>query len=72
MSGKGPHQERKVALRAELDSLRADQARLKGGRGKTLDQVKLMQDNVAKKVSARVLMLIAARRGLRLSRDRYT
>ncbi|KAL8287272.1 hypothetical protein RQP46_003724 [Phenoliferia psychrophenolica] len=49
-SGKGPNQERKVQLRAELDSLRGDQARIKGGRGKTLDQVKAMQEGVAKKI----------------------
>ncbi|ORY83535.1 hypothetical protein BCR35DRAFT_265213 [Leucosporidium creatinivorum] len=50
VSGKGPNHERKVALRAELDSLRGEQARIKGGRGKTLDQVKLMQDNVGRKI----------------------
>lgn len=50
-SGKGANQDRKVALRAELDSLRAEQAKIKGGRGKTLDQVKTLQDNLAKKVS---------------------
>lgn len=32
--------------------MRGEQARIKGGRGKTLDQVKLMQDNVGKKVSS--------------------
>ncbi|KAM0790077.1 hypothetical protein ACM66B_005405 [Microbotryomycetes sp. NB124-2] len=50
VSGRGPNQERKQALRQELDQLRAEQARLKGGRGKTLDQVKTMQDNVGKKI----------------------
>ncbi|KAK4050344.1 multicopy suppressor of BFA (Brefeldin A) [Microbotryomycetes sp. JL221] len=50
VSGRGPNHERKQALRQELDSLRAEQARLKGGRGKTLDQVKTMQDNVGRKI----------------------
>ncbi|KAK4051006.1 multicopy suppressor of BFA (Brefeldin A) [Microbotryomycetes sp. JL201] len=50
VSGRGPNQERKQALRQELDQLRAEQARLKGGRGKTLDQVKTMQDNVGKRI----------------------
>ncbi|KAI5475599.1 nuclear segregation protein Bfr1 [Pseudohyphozyma bogoriensis] len=46
----GPNQERKKELRAQLDALRGDQARIKGGRGKTLDQVKAMQDSVMAKI----------------------
>lgn len=46
----GPDHERKVAIRKELDALRGEQARMKGGRGKTLDQLKNMQDAMNKKV----------------------
>ncbi|GAA5968357.1 hypothetical protein JCM8115_006528 [Rhodotorula mucilaginosa] len=46
----GPDHERKVAIRKELDTLRAEQARMKGGRGKTLDQLKNMQEAMNKKV----------------------
>ncbi|SCV73606.1 BQ2448_6036 [Microbotryum intermedium] len=50
VSGKGPHQDRKVELRAELDALRAESQKLKGGRGKTLEQLKAMQDGVSNKI----------------------
>ncbi|GAA6048548.1 hypothetical protein JCM3770_006547 [Rhodotorula araucariae] len=46
----GPDYERKLALRQELDALRGEQARLKGGRGKTLDQLKTLQDAMNKKI----------------------
>ncbi|GAA5977283.1 hypothetical protein JCM10908_004923 [Rhodotorula pacifica] len=46
----GPDHERKVAIRKELDTLRGEQARMKGGRGKTLDQLKNMQETMNKKV----------------------
>ncbi|GAA5838678.1 hypothetical protein JCM9279_003825 [Rhodotorula babjevae] len=46
----GPDHERKVALRKELDALRGEQARLKGGRGKTLDSLKTIQDGMNKKI----------------------
>ncbi|GAA5873765.1 hypothetical protein JCM3774_000164 [Rhodotorula dairenensis] len=46
----GPDHERKVAIRKELDALRGEQARMKGGRGKTLDQLKNMQETMNKKV----------------------
>ena len=46
----GPDHERKVAIRKELDTLRGEQARMKGGRGKTLDQLKNMQEAMNKKV----------------------
>lgn len=46
----GPDHERKLAVRKELDALRAEQARLKGGRGKTLDQLKALQDALNRKV----------------------
>ncbi|KAK4703567.1 hypothetical protein P7C70_g2653, partial [Phenoliferia sp. Uapishka_3] len=49
-SGKGPNNDRKVQLRAELEALRGDQARIKGGRGKTMDQVKAMQEGLSKKI----------------------
>ncbi|GAA5889184.1 hypothetical protein JCM8208_007796 [Rhodotorula glutinis] len=45
----GPDHERKVAVRKELDTLRGEQARLKGGRGKTLDSLKAIQDGMNKK-----------------------
>ncbi|GJN92764.1 hypothetical protein Rhopal_005802-T1 [Rhodotorula paludigena] len=46
----GPDHERKLAVRKELDALRAEQARLKGGRGKTLDQLKALQDALNRKI----------------------
>ncbi|SGZ29961.1 BQ5605_C052g12579 [Microbotryum silenes-dioicae] len=49
-SGKGPNQDRKVALRAQLDTLRAESQKLKGGRGSTFEQLKAMQDGVSNKI----------------------
>lgn len=49
-AGKGGNNERKTALRAELDALRGEQARVRGGRGKTMDQVKAMQDALSTKI----------------------
>lgn len=46
----GPDHERKLAVRKELDALRGEQARLKGGRGKTLDSLKTIQDGMNKKI----------------------
>ncbi|BGP41768.1 multicopy suppressor of BFA (Brefeldin A) [Rhodotorula kratochvilovae] len=46
----GPDHERKLAVRKELDALRGEQARLKGGRGKTLDQLRTLQDAMNKKI----------------------
>ncbi|KPV72426.1 uncharacterized protein RHOBADRAFT_18227, partial [Rhodotorula graminis WP1] len=46
----GPDYERKIAVRKELDALRGEQARLKGGRGKTLDSLKAIQDGMNKKI----------------------
>jgi hypothetical protein len=46
----GPNADRRKALRAELDGLRDQQSVGKNSRGKTLDQVKSLQDSVAKKV----------------------
>lgn len=45
-----PEHERKLAVRKELDALRGEQAARKGGRGKTLDGLKKLQEEVGKKV----------------------
>ncbi|GAA5974514.1 hypothetical protein JCM11641_002067 [Rhodosporidiobolus odoratus] len=45
-----PEHERKLTVRKGLDALRAEQATKKGGRGKTLDQLKALQDGMAKKI----------------------
>ncbi|GAA6004112.1 hypothetical protein JCM10207_002432 [Rhodosporidiobolus poonsookiae] len=45
-----PDMERKLAVRKELDALRGEQAQKKGGRGKTLEQLKTLQDNLNKKI----------------------
>ncbi|GAA5912237.1 hypothetical protein JCM6882_005204 [Rhodosporidiobolus microsporus] len=45
-----PEHERKLAVRKELDALRTEQAARKGGRGKTLDNLKALQDAVGKKI----------------------
>ncbi|GAA6030419.1 hypothetical protein JCM8097_009099 [Rhodosporidiobolus ruineniae] len=45
-----PEHERKLAVRKELDALRAEQAQKKGGRGKTLDQLKALQEALNKKI----------------------
>ncbi|KZT39614.1 hypothetical protein SISSUDRAFT_1032502 [Sistotremastrum suecicum HHB10207 ss-3] len=46
----GPGAERRKALRAELDGIRGEQANIKGSRGKQLDQIKALQEDVAKKI----------------------
>ncbi|KAM0751038.1 hypothetical protein T439DRAFT_342782 [Meredithblackwellia eburnea MCA 4105] len=49
-SGKGPQAERKQQLRAELDGLRNEQQNKKGGRAKTFEQVKALQEGLSKKI----------------------
>ncbi|BGP18049.1 hypothetical protein JCM10213_008415 [Rhodosporidiobolus nylandii] len=45
-----PEHERKLAVRKELDALRAEQQAGKGGRGKTLDNLKQLQETMGKKI----------------------
>lgn len=55
LSGEGqdtPAGKRRAALRAELDSLRSQQAGRKGTRGKVFDEIKALQDDIATKVKA--------------------
>lgn len=47
-----PAGQRRAALRAELDSLRSEQAGRKGTRGKVFDEMKQLQDTIATKVKA--------------------
>ncbi|SHO80036.1 Similar to S.cerevisiae protein BFR1 (Component of mRNP complexes associated with polyribosomes) [Malassezia sympodialis ATCC 42132] len=47
-----PAGQRRAALRAELDSLRSEQAGRKGTRGKVFDEMKQLQDTIAAKVKA--------------------
>ncbi|KAG6854779.1 hypothetical protein C0991_001206 [Blastosporella zonata] len=46
----GPGNDRRAALRAELDSLRGQQSSNKSSRSKILDQVKAIQDGIQKKI----------------------
>ncbi|KAL6299698.1 hypothetical protein BKA93DRAFT_805330 [Sparassis latifolia] len=46
----GPSSDRRNALRAELDSVRGQQSTGKASRGKILDQLKSLQDNIQKKI----------------------
>lgn len=47
----GPGNERRAALRAELDALRGQQSSSKTSRSKLLEQMKSIQDGIQKKVA---------------------
>jgi hypothetical protein len=47
----GPGNERRNALRAELDSIRGQQSTNKLSRGRILDQLRALQDGIQKKVA---------------------
>ncbi|GAA6062547.1 hypothetical protein JCM10212_004108 [Sporobolomyces blumeae] len=47
----GPHHERKIQLRKDLDAVRAEQQTQRGGRGKTVEQLAGMQEALKKKIS---------------------
>jgi len=47
----GPNHERKIELRKQLDDLRNEQSKIRGGRGKTVEQLGTMQEALKKKVS---------------------
>ncbi|KAF7332215.1 hypothetical protein MKEN_00102500 [Mycena kentingensis (nom. inval.)] len=49
-TGKPGSNDRRATLRAELDSIRGQQSGFRTSRGKILDQVKAINDNIAKKV----------------------
>ena len=49
-SKNGPGNDRRMALRAELDTLRGQQSSSKSSRGKLLEQLKIIQDGIQKKV----------------------
>ncbi|KIM46179.1 hypothetical protein M413DRAFT_306128 [Hebeloma cylindrosporum] len=46
----GPGNDRRNALRAELDGIREQQSTNKNSRGKQLDQIKAIQENIQKKI----------------------
>ncbi|KAG5724339.1 hypothetical protein E4T56_gene16034 [Termitomyces sp. T112] len=46
----GPGNDRRAALRAELDAIRGQQSNNKLSRGKVLDQIKAFQDGIQKKI----------------------
>ncbi|KAG6900963.1 hypothetical protein C0993_004400 [Termitomyces sp. T159_Od127] len=46
----GPGNDRKAALRAELDAIRGQQSNNKTSRGKILEQIKAFQDGIQKKI----------------------
>lgn len=46
----GPENDKRNILRAELDSIRDQQMANKNSRGKTLDQIKALQDGIQRKV----------------------
>ncbi|GAA5934527.1 uncharacterized protein JCM15063_004603 [Sporobolomyces koalae] len=47
----GPHHERKIELRKQLDQLRSEQQQARGGRGKTVEQLSTMQEALKKKIA---------------------
>ncbi|GAA5968039.1 hypothetical protein JCM3765_003563 [Sporobolomyces pararoseus] len=47
----GPHHERKIELRKQLDEVRNDQQKIRGGRGKTVEQLGAMQEQLKKKIN---------------------
>ncbi|GAA5879180.1 hypothetical protein JCM16303_001329 [Sporobolomyces ruberrimus] len=47
----GPHHERKIELRKQLDEVRNEQQKMRGGRGKTVEQLSTMQEQLKKKIS---------------------
>ena len=49
-SKNGPGNDRRTALRSELDAIRGQQSSSKTSRGKLLEQVKSIQEGVQKKV----------------------
>ena len=55
LTSSGGSNERRTELRAQWDAIRQDQAKIKTSRQKTFDQLKAMQDNVAKKVNDSLL-----------------
>lgn len=42
--------DRRTVIKAELDALRGEQGKFKADRGRTLDEVKRLQENVQKKI----------------------
>lgn len=48
----GPHHERKIELRKQLDEVRNEQQKMRGGRGKTVEQLSTMQEQLKKKVQS--------------------
>ncbi|GAA5906480.1 Bfr1p [Sporobolomyces salmoneus] len=47
----GPNHERKIELRKQLDELRNEQGKVRGGRGKTVEQLGTMQEGLKKKIA---------------------
>ncbi|GAA5839202.1 hypothetical protein JCM5353_007221 [Sporobolomyces roseus] len=47
----GPNHERKIELRKQLDDLRTEQTKIRGGRGKTVEQLGTMQEALKKKIN---------------------
>jgi hypothetical protein len=54
----GPGQDRRTALRAELDGIRSQQSGNKASRGRILDQLKALQENIQKKVLHLLLVVL--------------
>lgn len=50
VSGSGPGNEKRTQLRAQLDEIRQGQTQSKSSRGKIMEQLKTMNENVQKKV----------------------
>jgi hypothetical protein len=56
----GPGNDRRTALRAELDGIRSQQSGNKASRGRILDQLKALQENIQKKVLHPSLLFIGS------------
>jgi hypothetical protein len=52
----GSSNEKRTALRAELDSIRSHQSANKASRAKIFDQLKTIQDNMQKKVQSMTIL----------------
>lgn len=50
MSSSGPKNDRRIELRAEWDKIRQEQGNFKGSRSKIMDQLKVINEGIQKKV----------------------
>ena len=58
MAGKGPGNDRRAAIRAEMDTLRAKQSTGKASRSKLFEQLEAIQEGVKKKVNYWFVLMV--------------